>query len=76
MRSFQIMRMTSADWMGVRGIYAEGLATGVAAFANDPPEWDEWDEGHLPVCRFVARAGVEENAGILGWSALSPIAST
>ena len=33
------------------------------------PEWPEWDAGHLPDCRLVARRGDE----ILGWVALSPV---
>lgn len=50
-------------------IYAEGIATGQATFETNLPEWQQWDAGHLPVCRFVARDGEK----ILGWAALSPV---
>ncbi|MGC1685308.1 MAG: N-acetyltransferase family protein [Candidatus Acidiferrales bacterium] len=33
------------------------------------PEWKEWDEGHLRVCRTIARTAQE----IIGWAALSPV---
>ncbi len=50
-------------------IYAEGIATGQATFETNLPDWQQWDAGHLTVCRFVARDG--EN--ILGWAALSSV---
>jgi L-amino acid N-acyltransferase YncA len=36
---------------------------------NRLPDWAQRDEGHLPVCRLVARA----EAGVLGWAALSAV---
>lgn len=50
-------------------IYAEGIATGQATFEAKMPDWQHWDEGHLDVCRLVARDG----ESILGWAALSPV---
>lgn len=64
-----IAAMTPADWPRVREIYQEGIATGQATFATEPPAWEQWDSGHLPIGRLVARRGDL----ILGWAALSPI---
>jgi L-amino acid N-acyltransferase YncA len=61
--------MSADDWPAVRSIYLEGIATKNATFENAAPEWERWDEGHLRVCRLVARAASE----IVGWAALSPV---
>ena len=61
-----VRAMTPGDWPRVRAIYAEGIATGHATFETAPPEWDAWDAGHLPVCRFV----YEEAGAVNGWAAL------
>ena len=70
--SFEIEQMTRLDWAKVRAIYAEGLATGLAAFLVHPPIWNIWDAGHLPFGRLVAR----QDRAILGWAALAPVAVT
>ena len=67
-----IQPMTAAHWPEVRAIYAEGIATGHATFAGEPPSWAEWDASHLPTCRLVAVAATEP-ATVLGWAALSPV---
>lgn len=64
--------MQPHDWSEVRAIYAEGLATGIAAFMLKPPLWKAWDAGHLPFGRFVAR----HEGSIVGWAALGPVADT
>ena len=64
--------MTAAHWPEVRAIYAEGIATGHATFAPEPPSWTEWDAGHLPTCRLVAVAATAPDT-VLGWAALSPV---
>jgi phosphinothricin acetyltransferase len=70
---FTIDQMSQSDWAGVRKIYAEGLATGLASFATTPPSWKEWDKGHLKLGRLVARI----NTGALsGWAALAPVPDT
>jgi L-amino acid N-acyltransferase YncA len=63
--------MQPGDWLEVRAIYQEGIATGNATFETETPGWDQWDSSHIPEGRFVARAG----RGILGWAALSPVSS-
>ena len=66
---FVIESMQPHDWEFVRGIYLEGLATGHATFETEAPNWDQWDAGHSPDCRLVARIP----NGLLGWAALSPV---
>ena len=61
--------MNPRDWPAVREIYLEGIRTGNATFETSAPEWEKWDAGHLPSCRFAARAGDD----LLGWAALSPV---
>jgi L-amino acid N-acyltransferase YncA len=61
--------MTPADWDAVRAIYLEGIATGQATFETDAPSWDEWDAGHHPFARLVARS----DGKVAGWAALSSV---
>jgi len=62
--------MTPADWPVVARIDGEGIQTGNATFETRVPNWEEWDAGHLEVCRLVT----EEDGVVLGWAALSPVA--
>ena len=61
--------MCEADWPAVRAIYLQGIATGDATFETAAPEWQQWDEAHLRVCRLLERVEGE----VLGWAALSPV---
>lgn len=63
--------MKSCDWEEVRDIYLQGIKTGIATFQTEAPLWEDWDKGHLKVCRFVARSTEK----VLGWGALSPTSS-
>ena len=67
--SYTIEAMTAEDWEQVRAIYLEGIATGNATFEQEAPSWEQWDAGHLPEGRLVARTP----AAILGWAALSRV---
>jgi L-amino acid N-acyltransferase YncA len=58
-------------WPAVREIYAQGIASGHATFRTEPPEWEAFHAGHLPLCRWVAAEG----EAVLGWAALSPVSS-
>jgi L-amino acid N-acyltransferase YncA len=66
--AFQLDTMHHKDWVQVRRIYGEGLATGVAAFVSVTPIWNDWDAGHLATGRIVAR---DIDDRVLGWSALA-----
>ncbi|MEK7831476.1 MAG: N-acetyltransferase family protein [Acidobacteriota bacterium] len=67
--NYVIDSMRQADCEQVLAIYAEGIATGQATFETNLPGWEQWDAGHLNVCRLVARNGER----ILGWAALSSV---
>tara|TARA_Y100001934_G_C11779483_1_gene507499 strand:+ start:205 stop:429 length:225 start_codon:yes stop_codon:yes gene_type:complete len=71
--SYTIKDMTEADRDSVRALYAEGLATGLVAFATDPPDWHDWDSGHLKTGRLVARTA---DGTVAGWAALAPVPDT
>ncbi len=45
------------------------MATGHATLETEPPDWQSWDAGHLPVPRLVGSRG----GSIAGWAALSPV---
>ena len=64
-----IDQMKASDWEQVRAIYLEGIRSGHSTFETDAPSWEQWDERHLQIARFVMREGET----ILGWSALSPV---
>jgi phosphinothricin acetyltransferase len=66
-----ISPMTPADWEQVRGIYLEGIASGQATFETEAPSWEQWDAGHHPFTRLVAR----RDGNVVGWGALSPVSS-
>ena len=65
-----IIPLTAAHWPTVSAIYAEGIATGNATFATEPPAWADWNTGHLATCRLVATDAAGQ---VLGWAALSPV---
>ena len=64
-----IAPMAVSHWEAVRAIYLEGIATGNATFQQTAPSWEEWDAGHLSVCRLVAL----QEGEVFGWAALSAV---
>jgi phosphinothricin acetyltransferase len=66
--AIRVELMRADDWPAVRSIYLEGIATGLATFASEAPEWEAWDGSHRPDCRLVAR---DAAGAVLGWVALS-----
>ncbi|MCL6571547.1 MAG: GNAT family N-acetyltransferase [Bacillus sp. (in: Bacteria)] len=67
----RITEMVSGDWEEVKSVFLEGIASGNATFQTDAPSWENWDQGHLVDCRFVART----EGKVVGWTAVSPISS-
>ena len=64
--------MTEADWPAVAAIYREGIATGHATFAGEPPaDYADFCEGRLMECALVARDAA--GAAPLGWATLAKI---
>lgn len=68
---YEIINMTKDHWSQVRKIYCDGIKTGIATFQSIVPTYEEWDSGHLKICRLIACKGNE----VLGWVALSPTSS-
>ena len=63
-----IREFTQDDWSFVKSIYQQGLDSNIATFQTLCPSFDEWNDGHLQDCRFVA---VYEEK-VIGFAALSP----
>jgi L-amino acid N-acyltransferase YncA len=62
-----IQAMTADDWLDVRRIYSEGIATGDATLEREAPDWGHFDRSHPTECRFVAR---DDSGTVVGWTAL------
>lgn len=62
----QIRPMTAADWPSVATIYAEGIATGHATFAETPPDsFADFAKGKRMDCAIVA---VSERGTVVAWA--------
>ena len=67
-----ITSISPADWPSIAAIYQQGIDTGNATFAHQPPTtWEEWSQGKLTDCRLAAYM----NQKIVGWAVLSPVSS-
>ena len=65
----KIRPLSPLDWPVIKRIYQEGLATGIATFETQAPAtWELWDQKYLAPCRW----GVEEDADLAAWIALTP----
>ncbi|MEM7186520.1 MAG: N-acetyltransferase family protein, partial [Bacteroidota bacterium] len=64
----KIAALQPEHFNSVAGIYEEGMATGVATFETEVPDWTTWDKKFLPMCRYVMLHEEE----VVGWCALSP----
>jgi L-amino acid N-acyltransferase YncA len=65
----EITKLLPKHWEDVKRIYEEGITTGNATFQTEAPDWEEWNDSHLQMCRMVA----VENDKLLGWIALTPV---
>jgi L-amino acid N-acyltransferase YncA len=64
----QVVPMEAVHGPRVLEIYGQGIATGVATFDTQVPDWSAWDTAHRPDCRFVALIDGE----VAGFVALTP----
>jgi L-amino acid N-acyltransferase YncA len=71
MSGISVRAMQEKDWDVVRTIYQAGIDSGNATFQTFAPEWREWDENHIDICRYVACIDNQ----VIGWVALSPYSS-
>ncbi|MDU8886762.1 GNAT family N-acetyltransferase [Yeosuana sp. MJ-SS3] len=46
--------LTKQDWTSVSKIYADGIATGIATFETEVPDFDTWNKKYVESCRIVA----------------------
>lgn len=69
--TMEIRPITKDNFSEVVDIYKQGLATNIATFQNDLPQWEDWNKGHLDFCRI----SIYENNKMLGWTALTPVSS-
>jgi L-amino acid N-acyltransferase YncA len=67
----RLIPMEPVHWEAVRRIYGEGIETGLATYETELPDWERWDQGHLPFGRLVAVLDGE----VVGWAALSPVSA-
>lgn len=66
---FHVRAMTAQDWQQVVAIYAQGIASHKATFAQQPPEYSVWDQEHHKHTRLVAETA---DGTIVGWAAIAP----
>lgn len=66
-----VRAMAAADWPGVRRIYGEGIATGIATFETAVPSKAALDAKWLPGHRWVA----EVDGQVAGWTAAAPVST-
>jgi L-amino acid N-acyltransferase YncA len=71
MEAVTIKPMLQTHWEQVKKIYESGIATGMATFETAAPDWEKWNNGHLPFGRIVAVVNTE----VAGWAALSPVSN-
>jgi len=64
-----ISPMSGHDWQAIRQIYLDGIATELATFETEAPDWKTWDNEHLACCCLIAGL----NGQVVGWAALSPV---
>lgn len=69
--TMEIRPITKDNFPEVVEVYKQGLATNIATFQNDLPQWEDWNKGHLDFCRI----SIYENNKMLGWTALTPVSS-
>lgn len=67
----EIRHITKDNFSEIIEIYNQGLATNIATFQNDSPQWEEWDKGHLNFCRI----SIYDNDKMIGWASLTPVSS-
>jgi phosphinothricin acetyltransferase len=65
----QIITINKANFSEVQSIYQQGIATGVATFEIVVPDWEYWNNNHLPIGRILA---IKDDQ-FLGWASLSAV---
>ncbi len=69
MNQISIRPLIKADWDSVSKIYADGIATGIATFETEIPDWGSWNKKHIESCRIVA----VKDTLVVGYAVLSQV---
>ena len=69
MNEISIRPLIKADWDSVSKIYADGIATGIATFETEIPDWEAWNKKHIASCRIVA----VKDTLVVGYAVLSQV---
>lgn len=67
MIDISIRALVKADWDSVSKIYEDGIATGIATFETEVPDWKTWNNKYIETCRLVAMYNNE----VVGFAVLS-----
>lgn len=67
----EIKNILAEHYRQITEIYLQGIATGIATFQTESPDWEAWNNSHLSNCRIAAF----EEKHMAGWAALSPVSS-
>ncbi len=67
----EVRPLMTKDWSAVKNIYELGIATGIATFETTAPDWEHWNNNHLPFGRLVAVA----SGAVIGWAALTAVSN-
>lgn len=70
-QSLHIRALLPSDWPAVRGIYQQGIDTGIATFETEVPSWEYWDKKYHQFCRFVTT----DQGEVLAWATLAPVST-
>ena len=65
----EFVPISKDNYNQVAEIYKEGLATQIATFETEVPNWENWDKKFLPFCR-IALVQKDE---VLGWASLTAV---
>ncbi len=66
-----IARMSADQQAVILDIYRQGIASGMATFETEVPDWNEFDSKYLPHSRLM----ILEDGVVAGWAALSLVSS-
>ena len=67
----KFVSITRENYNQVAEIYKEGLATKMATFETEVPNWDQWNKKFLPFCRIA----LVQNDEVLGWASLTDVST-
>jgi L-amino acid N-acyltransferase YncA len=66
-----IRHIEAKDYIQLAEIYRQGIATGIATFQTEAPDWADWDKSHLS----YGRIGAFEGDIMAGWAALTAVSN-